>query len=446
MSAGEIKGLVQYFRTTPLGELLLSIGLFTFPIMTLTVKGGANTAFALVALISILIIAKSGFTLRELLSDRQTQLFALAMSAGAVTIAINQLAYLHFDPHPFDSELRFLLAFVIFVALRLLGARVLTLLEYAFPAAALAALTYIEISYTGAGRLRTQFLNPIHVGGIALVLAMLSLYSINWLKKDSAPLQLFKLSGFLAGIYIVIGSGTRGAWIALPILLLIWLTTFKKRLIGVWSAILLMSALLFLAYNTLNVVQYRINWFISNLDGYAGKHVDSGTAARVELWKAALKLAKDNPIVGIEPESINDRLTELHEAGEINSWVLYVGKAEMHSEVAARVARYGLLGVFALLAASLLPGWLFYRELALSDRTANGAARMGLSVVVAFFIFGLTLENYNIKMVAAFYSLTVAILLAATTMRTSPISEEDDVLWLWRIKRKLADTYKQVLR
>jgi O-antigen ligase len=125
-------------------------------------------------------------------------------------------------------------------------------------------------------------------------------------------------------------------------------------------------------------------------------------------------MLKENPVLGIEPGSIDARLTELRDKKVINDWVLYVGKAEMHSEMAARMAKYGLLGIISALAVCFVPGWLFYRALRSANHGATVAARMGLGVVTAFFIFGLTLENYNIKMVAAFYSLTVAVLLAAS--------------------------------
>jgi O-antigen ligase len=39
---------------------------------------------------------------------------------------------------------------------------------------------------------------------------------------------------------------------------------------------------------------------------------------------------------------------------------------------------------------------------------------MGMCLTLGFFVFGLSVETFNLKMTAAFYSLTVAVLLAAT--------------------------------
>lgn len=419
-------------------DAVLYLALFAYPAVTLTVRGGVNTAFAIIALLSIIHIFKSATPFREMVQDRTTRLFALAMASGAIGIAINQIYYQKFFPNPFDSELRFLLAILVFIALRNSSRRFISVLEYAFPLGVLAALVYTHFIFPSQGRLHTEFLNAIHVGGIAMVMGFLSLYSINWLRKDPLPLVALKLAGFAAGIYIVIGSGTRGAWLALPILLFIWLVTLEKRIISIKATAVLIVVLCLASYAFVDVIHSRVNLALTQLTSYAagemrsgigdGKgdlppvdckcttpgELRSGTAARLELWKAAFHLFKENPVLGIEPGSIDAKLDELGNAGIINDWVVYVGKAEMHSEIVARVAKYGLLGLISALAVSLIPAWLFLRALTTADRARKAAARMGLSVAVAFLIMGLTLENYNIKMVAAFYSLTIAILLAVS--------------------------------
>ena len=48
---------------------------------------------------------------------------------------------------------------------------------------------------------------------------------------------------------------------------------------------------------------------------------------------------------------------------------------------------------------------------------------MGMSVTLGFFVFGLTVETFDLKMTAAFYSLTVAVLLAITTHDKLTLSE-----------------------
>lgn len=44
---------------------------------------------------------------------------------------------------------------------------------------------------------------------------------------------------------------------------------------------------------------------------------------------------------------------------------------------------------------------------------------MGICLVEGFFIFGLTVEIFNLKMIISFYFLIVAVLLAAATHKPS---------------------------
>lgn len=402
-----------------INEALLYLALLAYPALVLTVKGGMNTAFAVIALVSIYLIATSSIPFRVMMADRTTKLFTWAMASGALGIAINQIYYQQFDPHPFDSELRFVLAILIFVALKHSNARFTTVLEYAFPLGVLTALLYTQLNFAGQGRLRTEFLDSIHLGGIAMLLGFLSLYSINWLRKDPVPLLALKLLGFAAGIYMVIQSGTRGAWLALPVLLFLWFATLKNRIISIPKVLVLIIIVCLASYSFIKIVHVRVGAAITQITDYANGKKESPTASRLELWKASFLLFKENPVLGIRPDSINAELTALRDAGAINDTTLYVGKGEMHSEIAARVAKYGLFGLIATLAVVLVPGWLFYRALRSREPAVSGSAKMGLCVVVSFFILGLTVENYNIKMVAAFYSLTVAVMLAATQERAA---------------------------
>ena len=52
-----------------------------------------------------------------------------------------------------------------------------------------------------------------------------------------------------------------------------------------------------------------------------------------------------------------------------------------------------------------------------AQRPARLAAMMGMCVTLGFFVFGLTVETFDLKLTAAFYSLTIAVLLAVSYNR-----------------------------
>lgn len=404
--------LISVQRQRPIGEWVLYAALLLYPALTLTVRGGVNGAMAVITLVSIYMLAASGKKARERIVDLEAKLFAVAMSSGAFAILINQIYYQHFDARPFDSELRFLLAIFIFVALRPHADRVAAVLEYAFPVGVLATFIILNFVVAFHSRLRADFLDAIHAAEIAVALAFLSLYSINWLRKDRKFLLLLKLGAFLAGISIAIQTGTRGVWVALPVLVLLWYASLARRPFSIKLMLGIIAGLCLFAYSALNIVHKRVDLAVDNLAAYSKGKGNNGTAARIELWKASLRLLRENPVVGIEHNSLVQEMTRMRDAGLINDLTLREATAEMHSELAARMAKYGMLGLLGALAVIFAPLWMFYRRMGASNHVVAVAAKMGVGFVVGFFIFGLTVEVFNIKMVAAFYALTMAVLLA----------------------------------
>jgi O-antigen ligase len=70
--------------------------------------------------------------------------------------------------------------------------------------------------------------------------------------------------------------------------------------------------------------------------------------------------------------------------------------------------------LLSILAIYFVPFFLFLRAAKSGTQQQIGAAMMGMCLTLGFFVFGLSVETFNLKMTAAFYSLTVAVLLAAT--------------------------------
>lgn len=101
--------------------------------------------------------------------------------------------------------------------------------------------------------------------------------------------------------------------------------------------------------------------------------------------------------------------------GRLTPMAADFGQGETHNQLLAYAVDYGLVGLLGMLAVFVGPAWLFWRSLRAHERTsavrsAQRAALMGLVFVVGFFIFGLTVEIFNLKVTAAFYATLVAVL------------------------------------
>ena len=93
--------------------------------------------------------------------------------------------------------------------------------------------------------------------------------------------------------------------------------------------------------------------------------------------------------------------------------------AEVHSEIFAKGAETGIFGLLSLLSIYIVPTAIFWQIAQTSTQQTRRASFMGICLVAGFFIFGLTAEIFNLKMTASFFAMTLAILMAAATNKTS---------------------------
>lgn len=404
--------------------MLFAAILMSYPFLSMAVKGGMNAAFLILIGLSCYEIFRFKRAGMKSGSDRNMTAFAIAMCLPTIALVGNQFALQSFDAHPYDSSLRFMLAIPVYAALRKTSIALPSVLEIAFPVGALTSVVVTILSAGSGERAANYFLSPIHFGDMALILGFLSLFAINWNSPDPFWRVALKLLGLGGGIFVAVMSGTRGAWLAIPVLALLWMyfVNRERRRINPFLGIAVLVLACLASYFFVTIVQMRVDRAFANLTSYLGGNVDSGTAARIELWKASFIMFTEHPLFGVGQEGFKQMLAILHDRGIIDEMVMIEGNAEAHSEIAGNLARYGLVGLISILSLYLVPAYLFLTSRDSDCATIRRSARMGICFTLAFFIFGLTVEIFNIKMVASFYALTVAVLLASTR----PSGQEPD--------------------
>jgi O-antigen ligase len=70
-------------------------------------------------------------------------------------------------------------------------------------------------------RYATYFVDPNTLGSQTFILSLLSLLMIGWGEKKSIVLIALQVLGGLLGLYVSIGSGSRGGWLTAPFILLL---------------------------------------------------------------------------------------------------------------------------------------------------------------------------------------------------------------------------------
>ncbi|GAB1232696.1 O-antigen ligase family protein [Ferrigenium sp. UT5] len=391
----------------------------SYPALCFLVQGGMNGAMFVLAALALYGLG-SGCRRGEPLTAPEIA-FGIAMASGLVAIFLVQLYHQDLAARYFDSASRFLLAVPILYALRQAGGtNLFSVLQYAFPLGALAALGAVAVylpSFSHSASL--PFLNHIHLGDMALLLGFLSVLGINWTHPDHPALKLFKLAGFGAGLLVSILSQARGGWIALPLFVafLIHAHThgnYWKKL--AWGLVLV-GMLALLSYLFIGTIHSRVGMIFSDLAHYQTGHLDTSIGIRLQLWNAAVQLIAAHPIFGVGADGFGQAMGPMSALHQVTPLAAEYGRGEAHSEILGHAARFGVLGLCALLAVYFVPLYFFMRLAKSGLRRQAVAARMGICVTLGFFIFGLTAETFDLKMTAAFYATTVAVLLAAAMTR-----------------------------
>ncbi|MEC9482399.1 MAG: O-antigen ligase family protein, partial [Halomonas sp.] len=253
-----------------------------------------------------------------------------------------------------------------------------------------------ERAWLGASRADND-INAIPFGDVSLLLGILSLVAM--LGRVSRPAHYSRgLTGLLgvaavAGLLASLLSGTRGGWIALPLLGWLIYCAFRCTLPARRLAWSIGMAGLLLAGTVVwpqTGVTSRVMQGVENVQRYF-KQGEAGTSVglRLDMWKAGLILFHDKPLAGWGEGRLENARDAMVQAGGLHPEVSRYD--QLHSEIIDTAARRGLIGLIALGALYGIPLGLFSRHLRGSrDAQTRALALAGMIVPVAYIDFGLT--------------------------------------------------------
>lgn len=240
-------------------------------------------------------------------------------------------------------------------------------------------------------------MNAIPFGNLGLLLGALALVAMLGRMSDASRRSAW-LTGLLglagvAGLVTSLLSGTRGGWIALPLLGWLIFRTFHGVLPGKRLLLLigLLGALLIGAVSLpQSGVLSRMTVAVDNLQRYFVDDV-KGTpeGLRLEMWKAGAVLFAEKPLLGWGEGRMEAARDEMVAAGKLHLEVSWY--EHLHSEVIDTAARRGLVGLLTLAVLYAVPLLLFTRHLrGCRDSQVRTLSLSGLIVCVAFIDFGLS--------------------------------------------------------
>lgn len=245
----------------------------------------------------------------------------------------------------------------------------------------------------GLGR-REGIINAIQLGGLAMMFAMLCLAGMGWAatQQRARCWGLVLASGCVAGVLASLWTGSRGAWLAMPMGLVIIYFVYRpwlnKRV--VLGAVLALTALLAAAIAAPQTgVQKRLAKAVEDVQIYAqDSTIQTSNGGRFEVWKASLWVVQAHPWLGVGETGFVEHVQEFARTGKVATYAQRFRHA--HNEVLDVFAKRGVLGLASLLLLYVVPWRLFSRQLQGLSLPQRAYAAGGLLVVGMVATFGLT--------------------------------------------------------
>lgn len=244
--------------------------------------------------------------------------------------------------------------------------------------------------------------NAVNFGNAAFLLSMLA-FSLLFSMKGKYRC-VFLLTAGIVAFWVSIESGTRGSYLGLPLLLILFgykiSQQYGKRLVVI-SALAMLITLG--AVTNFEKVTHSINSVVSY---FSDNKRATSEGQRLELWRFSVCVAEQYPVLGTGPGTLkqaqlSEDFAQCH--FEVTSPKGYFHQA--HSVYFQTLATLGFVGLFLMMG-------FFFLLLYVGMTTKS---RIGFSLVVTLITllgYGLTVDLFFFSMIADRHIILIAILLA----------------------------------
>jgi len=394
--------------------MLVTMLMLYVPLSIGSLNPSAEVAAALAALISILLILIN--------SDKYTQNIPkpiqTTMALFAIYFAIGAASYFIFPPAKYSlSNIGTTLHFVLFTPI------VMVMLKHP------PKLTWVWLCIIGGASLNglhTLYydsrgtVNPILFGDISILLAFASLMSWEHFKSNKI-LRILPILAFILGLLASLNSEARGSWIAIPPLTIIVMYYIyihlenKKRLIIPLVAISI--ALAGASYMTWGKIEPRVTIAVKQFQEYfTGDSYKTSVGYRLETYKGALLVLKENPVYGVGLGHRAKAFDDLESRGLLRDLSMI---KNAHNQILEDGIDKGLLGIASYLTFMFFLLIHFYKRLTKSPTHA-----VGLILMVGFAAFGLTNITFTHGTFNTFFIAMVTIALLPKLSSSTPVEQQ----------------------
>lgn len=414
----------------------LYIWLGISPLFVMAIRGWMNGALFLAFGLSVYILVKDRNKIEYTVTDKQTRkwLFWLMLSFATPILAVflGQLFRQDFSWPNYDSPARLLLCIPILLAIVKYQINLAKLLRYVIPCAvlitAIVAIAKPSIFWIEQGKLTTYFVNPITFGYLCIALGMLSFISIDFNRNSSRLLTCIQLAGFATGTYLSILSLSRSGWLAVPIVLVLWLIfgEFKHKITIAIFTFVALCAFSIAIYHYSPKVQDRVDLAVNETIDYQWDETNPNTSvgARISLARIAVFLFEQRPLSGWGDKGFSQQLNSPKLGFAVLSTKEIALNNGFHNIISASAVKSGIWGLISIIAIFLTPALLYAKGLQSKSTPVRKLALLSMSFVICEFISGMTMEIFDLKYTAAFYALMTTVFCGSLLVAMQPTTSK----------------------
>lgn len=420
-------------------DWLVALFIFMFPITFLTIRHGVHVSLFALFFIAIYQFWRDGKKTCQYEYPQDFLVFSIFLGLF-LAVFISQIFRGSIYPAAFDGPFRILIAGIVFILLKQFNISYIKILRIAIPLGLICIFISIKIhpSAYWDGRFATYFVDPNTLGSQVFIMGIISILMININRNRAKTLFFLQVLGFILAMYISIGSGSRGAWLVGPFILLLmlilrvgdiklaansnkgrmWIDTLVICIFVVSAAVLSFSFSATLSERIVSGYYEIKNWF-------SGENLWTSAGTRLSIWKFSLQFANESLFFGYGEEKNmmqvleNSPLNIPENETAINTMAL----TGPHSDILSKLLSSGVFGLFGYICVLMAPFIIFWRHRNAVNLDIKMASRVGLYYIIGVFIAGLSNEQLSLKYLCTFYGLMIATLLAQVLHKPSDLGQ-----------------------
>lgn len=236
------------------------------------------------------------------------------------------------------------------------------------------------------------FTGVIQFGDLGIMIGILCLAGLVWyVVQGRKGWQAFMAIGVLGGAYTSISSGSRGGWLVVVPVAVIFCIAFlhRRNVKRVVAWLLALCVGIGILSATVPSIESRYDQAVNEIQQYQeDRDADTSLGARFEMWRALEKIIPEKPWLGWSVKDFKARMQELVDSGQVRPVVLYL--ANTHNNYLELWVFQGLLGLATTLALFIYMLWCFGKRLRSPCIELRVFAVAGTSLLVSFLVFGMS--------------------------------------------------------